>query len=59
MNENFIKIDPHTHSKGISMCSHVSCEEIIDEKIIGYIKDKLDENERAAVVRLMKVKTKA
>ncbi len=29
------------------------------EETIKYIKDKLDENERAAVVRLMKVKTKA
>lgn len=29
------------------------------EETIKYIKDKLDENERAAVVRLMKVKGKA
>ena len=29
------------------------------EETIKYIKDKLDENERAAVVRLMKVKAKA
>lgn len=29
------------------------------EETIKYIKDKLDENERAAVVRLMKVKNKA
>ncbi len=29
------------------------------EETIAYIKDKLDENERAAVVRLMKVKGKA
>ena len=29
------------------------------EETIRYIKDKLDENERAAVVRLMKVKSKA
>lgn len=29
------------------------------EETIKYIKDKLDENERAAVVRLMKVKSKA
>ncbi len=31
------RIDPHVHSKGISKCSHVTCEEIIDEKIaLGY-----------------------
>lgn len=37
MAEKFIKIDPHVHSKGISRCSHVTCEEIIDEKIkLGY-----------------------
>ena len=29
------------------------------EETIKYIKDKLDENERAAVIRLMKVKNKA
>ena len=29
------------------------------EETIKYIKDKLDENERAAVVRLMKVKGRA
>ena len=29
------------------------------QETIKYIKDKLDENERAAVVRLMKVKSKA
>lgn len=35
--EKFIKIDPHVHSNAISRCSHVSCEEIIDEKIkLGY-----------------------
>ncbi len=37
MAENFIKIDPHVHSSGISRCSHVTCEQIIDEKIgLGY-----------------------
>ncbi len=37
MAEKFIKIDPHVHSKAISRCSHVTCEEIIDEKIkLGY-----------------------
>lgn len=37
MEEKFIKIDPHVHSKGISGCSHVSCEEIVDEKMeLGY-----------------------
>ena len=35
--EKFIKIDPHVHSSGISLCSHVTCEEIIDAKIqLGY-----------------------
>ena len=33
MSEKWIKIDPHVHSKGISGCSHVSYEEIIDEKM--------------------------
>ena len=28
------------------------------EETIKYIKDKLDENERAAIIRLMKVKSK-
>ena len=37
MENKFIKIDPHVHSKGISTCSHISCEEIIDKKIrLGY-----------------------
>lgn len=37
MKEEFIKIDPHVHSNGISLCSHVTCAEIIDEKIaLGY-----------------------
>lgn len=37
MSKKWIKIDPHVHSKGVSSCSHVSCEEIIDEKIkLGY-----------------------
>ena len=37
MTEKFIKIDPHVHSSGICHCSHVTCEEIIDEKIkLGY-----------------------
>ena len=40
MEEKFIKIDPHVHSKGISGCSHVSCEEIVDEKMeLGYDSD--------------------
>lgn len=35
--EGFIKIDPHVHSSGVSRCSRVSCEEIIDQKIeLGY-----------------------
>lgn len=35
--EKFIKIDPHVHSSGISSCSHVTCEQIIDAKIeLGY-----------------------
>ena len=33
MEKKFIKIDPHVHSKGISTCSKISCEEIIDKKI--------------------------
>ena len=37
MNKKWIKIDPHVHSKGISSCSIVTCEQIIDEKIkLGY-----------------------
>lgn len=37
MAEKMLKIDPHVHSNGISHCSHVTCEEIIDEKIrLGY-----------------------
>lgn len=37
MEKKFIKIDPHVHSKGVSTCSHISCEEIIDKKIrLGY-----------------------
>ena len=35
--EKFLRIDPHVHSKGISRCSLLSCEEIIDEKMAhGY-----------------------
>ncbi len=35
--ENFIKIDPHVHSKGISLCSLVTCEQLIDQKLaLGY-----------------------
>ena len=35
--EKFIKIDPHVHSKEVSMCSQVTVEEIIDAKIeLGY-----------------------
>ena len=33
MNEKKLKIDAHTHSNGVSFCSRVSVEEIIDEKI--------------------------
>ena len=37
MTEKWMKIDPHVHSKGISGCSSVTCEQIIDEKIkLGY-----------------------
>lgn len=37
MSKKWIKIDPHVHSKGISGCSRVSCEKIIDEKMkLGY-----------------------
>ena len=37
MEEKFLKIDPHVHSKGVSRCSHLTCEEIIDAKIeLGY-----------------------
>lgn len=37
MEEKFIKIDPHVHSSGICHCSHVTCQQIIDEKIkLGY-----------------------
>ena len=35
--ERFLKIDAHVHSKGISGCSRVSCQEIVDEKMaLGY-----------------------
>ncbi len=30
--EKFLKIDPHTHSKGISLCSIVDVKEIIDKR---------------------------
>ena len=33
MAEKMIKIDPHTHSNGISLCSHITCEEIVDSKM--------------------------
>ena len=33
MSNKWIKIDPHVHSKGVSRCSRVSCEQIIDEKM--------------------------
>lgn len=37
MSKKWLKIDPHVHSKGISGCSRVSCEEIVDEKMkLGY-----------------------
>ncbi len=31
--ENFMRIDMHVHSKGVSLCSNASCQEIIDHKI--------------------------
>ncbi len=32
-----LKIDMHVHSKGISLCSKVSCQTIVDEKLrVGY-----------------------
>jgi hypothetical protein len=35
--ETWIKIDPHVHSKGVSLCSRLTCEEIIDSKrALGY-----------------------
>ncbi len=35
--EKFLRIDPHVHTKGISLCGHRSCEEVIDHKIaLGY-----------------------
>lgn len=37
MEQDFIKIDPHTHSCGVSVCSQARVEEIIDHKItLGY-----------------------
>lgn len=37
MSNKWIKIDPHVHSSGVSACSHVTCAEIIDEKMrLGY-----------------------
>jgi histidinol phosphatase-like PHP family hydrolase len=37
MKKSFLKLDPHTHSNGVSLCSRVSVEEIIDQKIqTGY-----------------------
>lgn len=32
MQEKKLKIDPHTHSNGISLCSRLTVQEIIDEK---------------------------
>lgn len=35
--EKLLKIDPHVHSSGISRCSQMTCEEIVDEKrALGY-----------------------
>ena len=35
--KGFLKIDAHVHSKGISACSQVSCQQIVDEKMaLGY-----------------------
>lgn len=35
--QKMIKIDPHVHSNGISLCSHVDCRTIIEEKRkLGY-----------------------
>ena len=35
--EKWIKIDPHVHSKGVSLCSKLTCGEIIDSKrALGY-----------------------
>lgn len=37
MQEKWLKIDPHTHSKGVSRCAWATVEEIIDRKIeMGY-----------------------
>ena len=37
MEKKFIKIDPHVHSSGVSTCSHISCEQIVDKKMrLGY-----------------------
>ena len=37
MADKVLKIDAHVHSKGISMCSHVSYQEIVEEKKkLGY-----------------------
>ena len=37
MSTKWIRIDPHVHSSGVSACSHVTCAEIIDEKMrLGY-----------------------
>lgn len=33
----WLRIDPHVHSNGVSLCSRVTCEELIDAKIeLGY-----------------------
>lgn len=32
MSKRFLKIDTHVHSRGVSLCSEVSCKEIIDQK---------------------------
>ena len=33
----WLRVDPHVHSKGISQCSSVTCEQIVDEKMkLGY-----------------------
>ena len=37
MDKEWLKIDAHVHSQGVSRCSRATCEQIIDEKIkLGY-----------------------
>lgn len=52
-----LAVEIERNKRRVSALEYVMIPQL--EETIKYIKDKLDENERAAVVRLMKVKSKA